>query len=116
MLLKSKNALVLKKGNETLMIEAWGKDSLRVRSTLSPVFIDRDWGLTEKINHGIAKITMKTDGAVIENGKISAKISNNGVISFFKDGKRVLHEYFHSYDPEATKRSCCTKVIAREYK
>ena len=50
MLLKSKNALVLKKGNETLMIEAWGKDSLRVRSTLSPVFIDRDWGKKEKIN------------------------------------------------------------------
>ena len=48
MLLKSKNALVLKKGNETLMIEAWGKDSLRVRSTLSPVFIDRDWGAYRK--------------------------------------------------------------------
>ena len=34
MFLEAKNALVFKKANETLMIEPWGKDSFRVRSTL----------------------------------------------------------------------------------
>lgn len=48
MFAKAKNALVFKKGNETLLIEPWGKNSLRVRSTLESVFTDKDWGLTEK--------------------------------------------------------------------
>lgn len=116
MLAVAKNALVLKKGNETLMIEPWGRDSLRIRSTLEPNFIDRDWALTEKINHGNAKINVDNNGGEIINGKISAKINTNGVITFYKDGKQILHEYFRSYDPSATKESCCTKVIAREYK
>ena len=65
MFLEAKNALVFKKGNETLMIEPWGEDSFRIRSTLEPVFIDRNWALTEKINHGNAKISLNQQGAVI---------------------------------------------------
>ena len=116
MLAVAKNALVLKKGIETLMIEPWGRDSLRIRSTLETNFIDRDWALTEKINHGNAKINVDNNGGEIINGKISAKINTNGVITFYKDGKQLLHEYFRCYDPSATKESCCTKVIAREFK
>ena len=115
MFLEAKNALVFKKGNETMMIEPWGKDSFRVRSTLEPVFVDRDWALTEKINHGTAQISVTNEGAEITNGKISAKVNNGGVITFYKDGKQILHEYFRSYDPSATKESCCTKVINRQY-
>ena len=116
MFLEGKNVLVFKKGNETLMIEPWGKDSLRVRSTLDPAFIDRDWALTEKINHGTAKVTITEQGGQISNGRVTAKLNNNGVMSFYKDDKEILHEFFRSYDPSATKRSCCTKIIAREYK
>lgn len=115
MFLEAKNALVFKKGNETLMIEPWGKDSFRVRSTLDPNFIDRDWALTEKIPHGNAKISVTKEGAEITNGKISAKINPNGVIVFYKDGKQILHEYYRSYDPSATKESCCTKIINRHW-
>ena len=116
MIFTNNNVLVFKKENETLMIEPWGTDSFRVRSTLEPNFIDRDWALTEKINHGTAKITVLDNYTQITNGKISARINNNGVLSFYKNGKQILHEYFRSYDPSATKESCCTKVIAREYK
>ena len=59
MFYEAKNALVFKKGNETLMIEPWGKDALRVRSTLEAAFIDRDVALTEKINHGRNNICIK---------------------------------------------------------
>ena len=116
MFLEGKNVLVFKKGNETLMIEPWGKDSLRVRSTLDPAFIDRDWALTEKINHCTAKVTITEQGGQISNGRITAKLNNNGVLSFYKDDKEIIHEYFRSYDPSATKRSCCTKIVAREYR
>ena len=85
MFLEAKNALIFKKGNETMMIEPWGDDSFRVRSTLDPVFIDRDWALTEKINHGTAKIEMTSEGAEITNGKLCAKVNHGGVVTFFKD-------------------------------
>ena len=115
MFLEAKNALVFKKGNETMMIEPWGKDSFRVRSTLEPAFLDRDWALTEKINYGNAKISKTDSGAEITNGKLTAKVNHGGVITFLKDGKQILHEYFRSYDPSATKESCCTKIINRHW-
>ena len=89
MFLEGKNVLVFKKGNETLMIEPWGKDSLRVRSTLDPAFIDRDWALTEKINHGTAKVNITEQGGQITNGRLTAKLNNNGVLAFYKDDKEL---------------------------
>lgn len=115
MFLKSKNILIFKKGNETLMIESWGKNSLRVRSTLEPSFIDSDAALTEKIDHCSANVEVTEKGAEITNGKLKAFISNNGVLCFYKDDKEILKEYFHCYDPAATKQSCCTKIVARQY-
>ena len=35
-------------GGETLRIEPWGKDSLRVRATRCSRFTDQDWALTEE--------------------------------------------------------------------
>lgn len=116
MFLKSKDVLVFKKGNETLLIEAWGKDSLRVRATLSPELKDMPWGLTESVKNASVKIEINENGASIVNGKISAKVNGNGVIGFYKDGKQILHEYFRSYDPSASKESVCTKIIARTWK
>ncbi|MBO4319621.1 MAG: hypothetical protein J5857_04050, partial [Treponema sp.] len=103
MFLEAKNALVFKKGNETLMIEPWGNDSFRVRSTLEPAFIDRDVALTEKINHGNARIAVTENGASISNGMLEARLNNNGVIFFYKNGKLILQEYYRQYDPTATK-------------
>ena len=116
MFYEAKNALVLKKGNETLLIEPWGKDSLRIRSTLERDFIDQDWGLIQKVAVCQAKIEKTEQGASITNGRLTAKLNNNGVLSFYKDGQRFLHEYFRAYDPQATKHSNCTKVVAREWK
>ena len=116
MFYEDKNALVFKKGNETILIEPWGKDSLRVRATLERDLLDQCWGLTRKVEASSAKIEKNEQGASITNGKLTAKINNNGVIGFYKDGKRILHEYFRSYDPSASKHSVCTKVIAREWK
>ena len=83
MFLEAKNALIFKKGNETLMIEPWGENSLRVRSTLDPNFIDRDWALTEKINHGNAKVSVTENGASIVNGKIDFSQKRGFISPFF---------------------------------
>lgn len=116
---KTADALIFTKGNETLKIEVWGKDSLRVRSTLETDFTKNDWALTEPLeSKGNAVITIDDEkkSASITNGKITASVNHNGVLSFIKDNKVVLHEYFRSYDPDSTKESCCTKVINRQYR
>ena len=116
MFVQEENALILKKGNETLKIEPWGKDALRVRSTLEPHFTGSVWGLTEEPKACKAKIKITSDGAEITNGKMTARLNNNGVLAFYKGSECILHEYFRSYDPSASKETCCTKVIAREWK
>ena len=41
-------ALVAKRQGETLRIEGWGEDSLRVRSTMYPDFTGNNWALEKK--------------------------------------------------------------------
>ena len=40
-------ALVCRHLGETVRIESWGKDALRVRASLSPAFTENHWALTE---------------------------------------------------------------------
>ena len=42
--------LVSKSDHETLVIEAWGRDGLRVRATPLPEVLDRPWALTEPVD------------------------------------------------------------------
>ena len=39
--------LIARRNGETLRIEAWGKDSLRVRATMFSKFTGNNWALTE---------------------------------------------------------------------
>ena len=44
---QTKNGVLIAQANgETLRIEPWGKDSLRVRATMLPEFSGKDWALT----------------------------------------------------------------------
>jgi alpha-D-xyloside xylohydrolase len=42
------NALIARRGGETLRIEGWGRDSLRVRAVMYDGWTGNDWALTEK--------------------------------------------------------------------
>ena len=59
------------------------------------------------------EITEKT--AVISNGRISAQVNPQGVITFYKDGKFLLREYFRNYEGTLCRESRCLKYINREY-
>ncbi len=122
-------ALVCYNNGEMLRIEAWGKDSLRVRSTMLGKFTGNEWALTEKpaktdpvvktewIDHwaGDGNID-KREIASITNGRIKAVVNFVGIISFYKDDKLVLREYFRMYDGTISPKSRCLKVINREWK
>ena len=124
-----KNALVAKRGGETLRIEAWGKDSLRVRSTMFSDFTDNVWALTEdkseacaevrtfEIDHWVGDGTIdKRTNASITNGRLRAEVNFVGIISFFRDDKLILREYYASYDGTLLKGSRCLKIVNREWK
>ncbi|MCQ2458101.1 MAG: family 31 glucosidase [Clostridia bacterium] len=123
------NALIAKKAGETLRIEPWGTDALRVRATMYEKWTDHDWALTENVPETKAEIEVferdrregdgtmgKRQYASVTNGRIRAEVNFAGVISFFRDGKLILREYYRSYDGTIVPRSRCLKIINREWK
>ena len=124
-----KNALVARRGGETLRIEAWGEDSLRVRAVMYDEWTGNDWALTEKPGETVCQVKTGTepnangDGTFSEvpwgeitNGRIRATVNFAGVISFYRDGELVLQEYYRSYGGTLSQGSRCLKIVNREWK
>ncbi len=59
---------------------------------------------------------MENTWASITNGRIKAEINYAGVISFYRDDKLFLREYFRSYGGTISKESRCLKVVNRQWK
>ncbi len=107
--------LVWQFDNETLWIEPWGKNSLRVRSTYLSKMIDEDWALlVAKKNTGDIKIN--EDSAEIINGKISAKISVQGKITFSNQKGNVLLEEFVRNRKNVREYCSALEIEPREFK
>lgn len=122
-------ALVFYHQGEHVRIEAWGKDSFRVRAGMLPHFSGNVWALTEKPEQCGTKIAINTedillpDGktaraetATITNGQIKAVVNFSGVISFYRKEQLILREYFRYYLGTLSKESRCLKIINREWK
>jgi alpha-D-xyloside xylohydrolase len=123
------NALCFRRQGETVVIESWGQDSLRVRATMNGKFTDRAWALTEQVP--VTKTEVKTytvpektgegtiaetDWASITNGRIRAEVNYAGVISLYRDDKLFLREYYRAYGGTISRESRCLKVVNREWK
>ena len=121
-------ALVCRRRGETLRIEPWGEDSLRVRATLYPQFSGRDWALTEPVPASGSAVTfeeepfregdgriVKNPVAVVTNGRLAARVNHAGVIRFYRDGKPFLNEYYRNYGGSFTKESHCLKTVSRQW-
>ena len=127
---QTKNGVLIAQVNgETLRIEPWGKDSLRVRATMLPEFSGKDWALTEVPEKTEAKAEqfevdhLEIDGSMgkrtsasITNGKIRAVVNFAGVITFYKEDQEILREYHRCYDGTISKESRCLKTVNREWK
>ncbi len=132
-----KGVLIAKRQGETLRIEGWGKNALRVRSTMYPKFTWNNWALTEKVAG--SKHIIDADGndigdgpladttvcitekegnpfASISCGRVKATVNFAGVITFYKDDEMILREYFRNYGGTESKESRCLKYVNRDYK
>lgn len=114
---KESTALIVKLRGETLRIEAWGNDSLRVRCTKNANFTEYDWALTEAVSApSDLEINIGDGVASIRNGRLRADVNIVGILSFYRDDKLILREYYRSYYGTISKESNCLKLIARNYK
>lgn len=127
---QTENGVLIAQANgETLRIEPWGKDSLRVRATMLPEFSGKNWALTEVPEKTEAKAEqfevdhLEIDGSMgkrtsasITNGKIRAVVNFAGVITFYKEDQEILREYHRCYDGTISKESRCLKTVNREWK
>lgn len=133
---QEENKLVIAEGKSAVWIEPWGANSLRVRMSAVPQMDTNDWALTEKMEDIIPQITFEeidvTDPwykgdayakyhqtatqAGITNGKITAKVSHEGWISFYNQkGELLTQEYWRTRD--RINRYCVPlRIVARELK
>ncbi|MDO4866357.1 MAG: glycoside hydrolase family 31 protein [Clostridia bacterium] len=95
-----KERLAVRRGTELLWIEAWGKDSLRVRATRRAGMTGRDWALMEPVEPCAPVIEVREIDATepwyrdrlerhrtaqvarIANGSIAAEVDEEGWITF----------------------------------
>ena len=74
--IEDNGALIARSRNETIRIEGWGKNALRVRATLLKKLPENAHALTENVAHS-AKVTIDegSETAEIVNGKVKATLS-----------------------------------------
>ena len=127
--LQENNALIARHNGETLRIEPWGPDALRVSAYMYENTSSHDWALTETPETTKCTVTIgeedywvgdgtisKTPCAEIVNGRICATVNFAGVISFYRDGSLILREYFRFYGGTLAQTSRCLKIVNREWK
>ena len=118
--IENDNALIFMHQGELGRIEAWGKDSLRVRTTRRGEFSNIEWALTEAVEP--CKPTISIDDgngwpfASITNGRLKATVNHAGVMSFYKDGELMLREYHRMYSGTYSRESRCLKMPSRTWK
>jgi alpha-D-xyloside xylohydrolase len=130
------NRLLGRSGSETIWIEPWGENSLRVRITKEAAMDPNDWALMDTPAPTAAKIaikdveliepwvkeserakyTQKSQVASIQNGEIIASFNAEGWLTFINsDGKILTQEYWR--DRNRIDRYCVPlRIEGRELK
>jgi len=70
----AKDAIIWRGDGETLVVQAWGRDSLRVRSTRAGEVLDTDFALLEPEPVDV-QITVDGETAALTNGAITAVLT-----------------------------------------
>jgi len=94
-------ALVYREGGQTVVIEGWGADGLRVRIKPGEAKQTSDWALDLPVAHD-AEVQVTPQEATIRNGKISARISDipmqRGHLEFFRHKGEKQEPILREYD------------------
>jgi alpha-D-xyloside xylohydrolase len=89
--------------NEMLRVEAWGRDSFRVRATVHREIRDDLFSVLLPPEETETDIVVAEDGAMIRNGALTAYISSSGHVRFLKTagGEELVAEIPLNFRPAA---------------
>lgn len=107
-------ALLGKQDYETLLIQPWGPNALRVRSTVLPHFSQENNAL-EPCQDCAGQITISQQEAVITNGDIKCVLLANGTLAFYRGAQLILREYYRDWRAPKNKTQAL-RTVARNYK
>ena len=108
--------LVVTDNNEKLWIEPWGENALRVRSTKMPRMPEENWALEEP-HSASAEIEIGEKDATVKNGKIVAKVTKAGKITFYNSkGKLLLEEFVRNRRDVTSPKCSALDIDAREHR
>ena len=104
------NRLIWHFDAETLWIEAWGNNSLRVRCTRQAQMDESPWALLEPVG-APADIAIGERSARITCGNLTAEVSSAGLITFKNQAGRVLLKEQVRNRMDVTSDSCSALEI-----
>jgi alpha-D-xyloside xylohydrolase len=79
------HALLWRRAGETLKLQPWGRDAIRVQATRESELLDQDWALLPPDPAASGGMEIGDSGASLRNGSIRAEISSAGRIRFLKE-------------------------------
>lgn len=114
---QEENCLKFHYDAEELWIQPWGPNSFRVRASKMAQMPGEDWVLEMEPEKAIADIRIEKDYAAIKNGKIEARISRYGKLTFYNQkGEVLLDEYLRNRLDVFADYCSALEVEAREFK
>lgn len=115
---KEDGRLIFSYDSETVYVEPWGDNALRIRASCLAAIPERDWAITEKPGSSKPDIQIQPRSATITHGKIKADISRHGkiVISNVQTGKVLLEEYARHRLDVLDPKCSSLRIQPREWK
>jgi len=110
------NKLIYHYDSEEVWLEAWGKNSLRIRATKQCRMSDNNWALQDQ-NSLHPDITITNMGGSIKNGDIKAEIDRYGHITVYnKKNQKILEEYSRNRRDISSPKCSALEIEARDFK
>jgi len=112
----SEKKLICYYDSQTLWIEPWGENSLRIRATKHNVMPTEDWALLPPVETDV-EISIDNKDATIRNGKIEAVVTSAGKILFYNQRRELLlEEYLRNRADFSADYCSALEIEAREFK
>ncbi len=108
--------LTVRYNNELLWVEPWGANALRVRACKQSKMPSEDWALGNK-GTATPQIKAGDEGGEITNGKLTARVTRAGALSFYNQkGELLLEEFFRNRKDVTSPKCSALDIDAREFK
>ena len=116
MLTVEENALIYRCNAETLRIEPWGKNAVRVRAWKQAEMPKENWALTQP-HSSEAEIHETETGYSLINGKLTVHLTRGGKLTAYnQNGKKLLEEYHRNRRNILDPKCSAIEVEGREFK